>query len=237
MVGDWWFVLDPAPVEIDGSREAAHVVVTQRMVAASMAQNVAGRPADAQSLLSEAATMLPPRLTRNDGCARTALLTPPPTSDSEIAWCIWILGCVIWREQQELADLRHRFQPGRTTPRDELVDAFMEYLRWVECDPWRLRNPRGVRKAAVLGAHRRALCRRASNLRKFAVPTAGDVDPAVWTRAGRDDGVRALALRRLAAGPLTPWAAKGRLAAKVEVRRGRMRAWARARQWLTDLEW
>jgi hypothetical protein len=81
------------------------------------------------------------------------------------------------------------------------------------------------------------VCRRAGNLRKFAVPTAGDVDPAVWTRAGRDEGVRALALRRLAAGPLTPWAAKGRLAAKIEVRRGRTRAFDCARRWLADLEW
>jgi hypothetical protein len=239
MIGNWRFVRvrDPAPVEIDRSGEAAHVVVTQRMVAASMAKNVAGRPAEAETHLSEAAMMLPQMLTRDDGCARTALLTPPPTSNSEVAWCLWALACVIWREQQELADLRHRYQPGRTSPRNELVDAFIEYLRWVECDPWRLQHPRQPRDESVLGAQRGAVCRRASNLRKFAVPRAGDIDPTVWTRAGRDAGVRALALRRLAAGPLTPWAAKGSLAADVEVRRGRKRASDSARRWLADLEW
>lgn len=237
-IGYWQWVLATAPpsAEVVDSPWSLHVVVTVRVIAEGLSYHVAGQPGEAANRFATATRRLPETLHSTASCLPRALLVAPSPSRASGERCLCALSCVLWREQQELTDLGRAAHPDRTTPRQQLIAADVEFQRWVGHDPWRLAGPRPTGCPRALGPSRKDMLERASNLRKFAEATAGDLDPGVWDRLGRDVGVRAKSLRLLAAGPVVPWRT-GDVAAHVAVRRARLRAWEYARRWIADTEW
>jgi hypothetical protein len=141
---------------------------------------------------------------------------------------------VIWREQAELAALRTSLVREHTEARDVLIDAMIEWMRWVEFDPWTCAL-HALDDLTGIGPARAEFCVRATHLRRFADPTAGDLSTTVWTKLGGYLGLRDAALRRLAASDLVPWASTNPLIQDIPVRLGRRRALEYATQWLEDL--
>jgi hypothetical protein len=203
-----------------------------------MQSQAGGHVVEAWRLLTEAASLLPALLSRRSAHAdiRLAVLTPPPPANApDVLLLTWKVSRVIWREQQEIQDVRGRFARGRLSPRSELVDACIEYLRWVECDPWWIH---GFADGAADGLRsRRDLCVRASRLRKFATPTAGDLGVAVWRGVGEFRSLYGAALERLAGSDVVPWWSENPMVRGVPVRRGRVRAHDLATRWRADLQY
>ena len=237
--GDWRRVLRDVEAMSgtahDGIRLRSTVLLN--LVAHSMRLQAQGRPLDAWDRLDEAASLLPPGHRRPDTAegGSLALLTPAPPRvapvEQELAWRS---ARLVWREQHELAELRHKFGNDATRPRDELVEAFIEHLSWVEFDPWTYRTvPPSPAWAdgPTVEDFRSTLCMRADLLREFANPAARvSVSKAAWQDIGGYRGLRAAALAELArrAAP-TPGSVTGR-ATDIPVRRGRARAWEYARR-------
>jgi hypothetical protein len=155
----------------------------------------------------------------------------------------WRTARLVWREQAELEDLRCRLAPGRVTPRDELIEACIQHLFWVEFDPFAFyRTAPGQLlwdDGTTVDRLRSVLCVRGSRLRQFADPMAGRRSQAVWQDIGGYRGLCAAAWDRLAAQDApAPWCGVAGTSG-LPVRRGRLHAWrhaCRRRDDLTDLE-
>jgi hypothetical protein len=238
--GDWRTAV--IRLHSDGSSQQK-LAAAANLLARSMFWQAMGDVEAAWAHLDDVARMLPPTLTRYDQAEPTCLVKPPwagstgPGSNPPM----WMVCLLTWREQTELISLRERFRrPGRS-PRDELIDACIEYLIWVEFDPatWQApRNDTGLRDLGLIvpptfaTPRRMDLCDRASALRKLAVPTLGDLSESVWKDIGGYRGLKAQALRRMADRPLTAW--KHGVAAPepvVPVRIARAQAWTLAQDW------
>jgi hypothetical protein len=236
-VGDWRHVGHcRSPVALpEGS---ASLVALQRVVASSMAAQARGDVEAAWQQLGDAARLLPRAFTRplTHGDTRLVVLMPPPTAEPGVAWWIWQMARVIWREQRELEDLRARLR-SEDSPRFDLTCAGIEYLRWVEFDPFVWCRPAVDGDRAGVDRRRSDLCARANRLRKFAEPTATDLSASVWRHLDGYRGLRGEALTWLAHHDLVPWASGNALADAVPVRLGRLRAWDYARLWHADLHY
>jgi hypothetical protein len=238
-VGDWAAVLHPDPARpsgrpIAGSRKLIRLAVLPRITARSMQLQSQGDVFGAWERLAEAARRLPTWYSSAADRARAALRLPPrgPDVEAEVAWRV---ARVIWREQYELDDLRRRFARGLMTPREQLVQACIEHLVWVDFDPY-------CRCGAQDGdlppdRSRASLCLRGSRLRQFADPHACDISQSVWRDIGAFPGLCAEALDRLADRPApAPWHGVAG-AADLHARRGRLRAWNHALTRRDDLNY
>ncbi|MBA2323260.1 MAG: hypothetical protein H0V92_04295 [Pseudonocardiales bacterium] len=233
-LGDWPRILSSRcwAASLDGSVGSSELAAIHRLLAYSMRCQAVGDPARAWRQLGHAAQRLPrtlqrPGATSGDGC-RLVVLCPAPTQPG-LPMLVWATARIIWREQRELVCLRSQFLRGRAEPRGNLIDAGVEHLRWVECDPfaWRAR-------ADVTVDRRRAdLLRRADQLRRFADPRSPDIGVTVWRTVGGYGGLRAAAMLRLLESELVPWSD----ALGIPVRRGRACALRAARAWIADLEY
>jgi hypothetical protein len=169
--------------------------------------------------------------------ARTKLGDEPATDrESGLSHLRWATVRLVMREQADLTALRLIFD-GLRPGRRELVYAFVEYLTFVEFDPWTVRvHPRdreltGLDDDAYARwrvANRRDTCARATNLRQFADIRSGSVNERTWHRVGGYPFAREHALCVLASEPET----RGRR--DFPVRLGRLRAWSYAQGLFED---
>jgi hypothetical protein len=208
-----------------------------QIVAESMRAQAAGDFLAAWRQLLDATRLLPASLRRTApaGGGDRAVLTTAPLGGSAVARWTWRMSLVVWREQNELDDLRQRFACGRQKARAELIEAYIHYMIWVEFDYWawyrHTMRPELPRDDGICVEVRRTeLLLRASHLRQFASPTSGDVSEAVWKDLGGQRGLRAEALRSLATQKRVPWQCPDADQA-VRVRPARQEAWEYAGRW------
>jgi hypothetical protein len=211
------------------------------LVALSMQAQAEGRVHDAWDRLSEAAALLPPQLVRRDRstAAVLAVLRPMPADTAPLEERLVVgIARLVWREQQELADLRRRFAHGRMKARDELIEGCIQFLIWVIFDPtsfYRVK-PGEAWDGTTVEPSRAVLCLYGTEIRCFANPTADTgISQAPWQDIGGYRGLAANAFDRLAdrSAP-APWCgAKG--TSGLVVRRGRLRAWQHACRRREDL--
>jgi hypothetical protein len=246
-VGDWRAVLHLARTRPDarivvGSARDTQLAAMLRLMARSMELQAMGDAHDAWDRLEEAAKGLPIALrmpVRASQPSLAALVLEPPGGRADVM-LTWRAARLVWREQFELAGLRRRFAPGLMKPRDELVEACIEHISWIEFDPFTWYRPAGGRTSGPtdrtsVARERSLLCSRGTRLRQFADPTAGEISQSVWRDIGGYRGLCAEALDRLADRPTpAPWCGAERTAG-LEVRRGRLRAWEYARDRGDDL--
>jgi hypothetical protein len=243
--GDWRAVLRPpgfGGCVIAGPRHHVRLAVALHLVARSMQLQAQGSVDDAWGQLGDAAAVLPGQLFRRDastGIALAVLVSKPPIDMSGGVSFAWRIARLVWREQVELEDLRCRVAPGRVTPRDELIEACIQHLFWVEFDPFTFyRAPPGRMlwdDGTTVDRLRSVLCGRGSRLRQFADPTAGRLSQAVWQDIGGYRGLCAAAFDRLAvqSAPARWCGTAG--SSGLTIRRGRLRAWQHACRRRDDL--
>lgn len=215
--------------EVSGQAETMLVVV-QEMVAAAMLAQTVGHLLRARDLLHHAARLLPAAHRRRAGGDRWFAVLLPEPPGRELEWWIWATARTILREQAGLAELEARFAHRRAGPRDALVAAFVEYLRWIECDPF-VHVPGADVRGVPFSPSRADLLRRATRLWRLAEPRTADISTSVWDSLGGHPGVWRLAMVALAAedGPV-PRVGAGRLPDGVPVRVGREAAYWLARR-------
>ena len=243
--GDWRAVLRPSGFGGRGVAGPRHLVgqaVALRLIGRSMQLQAQGRLYDAWQRLGEGAAVLPGQLVRRDGSTGVALavLTPEPSDDPfRDGTLARRVGRLVWREQFELEDLRRSFAVGRTRPRDELIEACVQHLLWVEFDHCAFyRTAPGEPywdDGTTVDRARSLLCLRGTRLRQFADPTAGRLSQAVWQDIGGYRGLCAAAFDRLAeqTAPV-PWCGLPGTSG-LTIRRGRLRAWQHAHRRKEDL--
>lgn len=232
--GDWRTVRSwpAAGVDLRGHREAVHLALCLRLIAASMQKQSVGLVSAAGDLLDEAA-----RVYVAVNGRRQPGREPHPGRSVEYA--AWRIGAVLERERAELAAL-YRMCLELRRGQQELVAAYVEHLIWVEFDPFSVRphpddtdglglDPQALERFGVV--NRNDLCHRATDLRRFADERTGTVSPRTWQRMGGYRVVRAAALTQLAGEPL----ARGRTSTPTRPRLGRRRAWEHARTWVADI--
>lgn len=243
-VGDWRAVLHPEPTRpqappMSGRGSLVKLGVVVRIVARSMELQALGEVSAAWIRLAEAAGRLPIRLRRPDrnGTVGLAALETKPRDGAAEIDLAWRVARIIWREQCELTELR-RDVALATTARDELIYACIEYLCWIDFDPftWHQGRPAGVEVTSV-DRRRKALCSRGTRLRQLSDPRAGELSQSVWHDIGAYRGLCAEALDRLAGREAAaPWCGRP-LTAGLRVRCGRLRAWEFARRRRDDLDY
>ena len=202
-----------------------------------------GRVHDAWDRLGEAAGLLPPQLRRRTASADTvqAVLRPlPQRGEPADVGLVLRIARLIWREQFELRDLRERFAAGKIEPRDELVEAYIHYLSWVDFDPSTFYcSPAGESMwddGTPLDRSRAVMCLFPA-IRWFADPMQKiRLSQAPWQDINGLRGLAAEALDRLAdrTVPAPWWGGNG--TSGLVVRLGRLRAWEHARQRRVDLD-
>ena len=246
-VGSWRSVLRPpefAGCVMAGPKPLVRWAIALRLVARSMQLQAQGRVHDAWDRLGEAAGLLPPQLRRRTASADTveAVLRPPPQrGESADVELVLRVARLIWREQFELRDLRQRFAGGKMKPRDELVEAYIQYLSWVDFDPSTFYRSSASESlwddGTQLDRSRAVICLFGTEIRWFANPMQKiRLSQAPWQDINGLRGLAAEALDRLADRPVpAPWCGVDGTSGLV-VRRGRLRAWQHARQRRDDLD-
>jgi hypothetical protein len=245
-VGHWRAILHPqaacAVGQVAGPEQLVLWGVVLRMIARSMQLQAQGHVQEAWDQLGKAAHLLPRGMrspTPPGGVAR-AVRRPrrrDASVDEELAWRITRL---VWREQFELSDLRDRFYCDLPSARAELVEACIEYLCWVEFDPFVFSRPGPGASTwddgVSVDRERSRLCLRGTRLRQFASPRKRALSKSVWIDIGAYRGLCAEALGRLADRPEpAPWCGTTDTS-DLKVRLGLRRAWEHARQWREDVD-
>lgn len=239
-VGNWPLVLHhDLQLANDQSHTAAMLRAVLRLVAHSMRLQAEARPLDAWNKLGEAAYLLPPAHRgppAQPGGAPIAVPTPDLRHNASFAEELtWQTARLVWREQSELADLRRKFASGLMKPSEELVEACIEHLSWIEFDPFA--RSEAVRPSArkdkaivnVFRDSRSALLERATRLRQFANPAAQAMNESVWRDIGGHSKLVTTTLSQLA-GRVRPTAGSATDSpSDVPARLGRLRAWEYAR--------
>jgi hypothetical protein len=214
--------------------------VVLRIVARSMQLQAQGHVQEAWGELGNAAQLLPRgrRQPTPPGAVARAALGPrrrAASVDEELAWQITRL---VWREQFELSYLRDRFARDLLRAREELIEACIEHLCWIEFDPFVFSRPGPGAPAwddgVSVDRERSGLCLRGTRLRQFADPSERALSKSVWIDIGAYRGLCAEALGWLADRPApAPWCGTADTS-DLKVRLGRLRAWEHARQWRAD---
>jgi hypothetical protein len=207
------------------------LVSIQLHVASSMRWQARGDVARATDDLNAASGGLPP-IYRGPAAGRrsTALPAWPATGDV-LAALTWRTARVIVREQAGLAEHAARLRPGRMTPRELLVVAYIEHLRRAECDYHLTDAPIALRRGIEIDARARSLCRRATGLCRLADPLAPDVADGAWRAADGRWGLTAAAMAELAAGPVVAPTGPGSLPPGTPLRLAHVEAHRRACLW------
>ncbi|GAA3573379.1 hypothetical protein [Kribbella ginsengisoli] len=217
-----------------------------RTIARAMAYRAAGEHGAAWSTLVVTAANLRRRfpklpVLRPNGIDAIQLALPPEPEPGSAGRPLYETIRLICREQGELRLLRRQAGEsggGLTEDRRILVLAFIEAVCWVELDldTWAPKNPpddeivvQETRIAELADRRRDAFLRSASNLRRLARPTAGDMTKSVWDRADQYCGLRYLALSELAGRPQPPWSEPA-LLGRLPVRTWAQNAWQMARR-------
>lgn len=213
----------------------ANLHVLHRMAAHGMRARTAGALDDARTYLEHVTLGLPEMLCTSGPDGRPLALITPQARGYDVAALACALARVVGREQAGLAELEDRFRPGKASARDALCAAGVERLRFIECASHlyaRYADVRGV----PFDAGCAQMCRRASAIRRYGNPRAGDVTASTWRAIGGYPGLRAAALSWLAAAPsAVPTTGPGALPADVPVCLGRLRAYQLALQWAADV--
>ena len=227
-----WPLLTPAALQ---SLAGPELVTLQLAVAVSMKCQAVGRATWADERLDMAARALPTAFRRSVRGRCFAVLPAPPHDDDLIPMLVWRTARVIYREQRGLDEHRARLRRGRLSPHEILVVAFVEFLRWVECDYFLTTHHvdgRGICFEPLSASIRQ----RATDLCQLAEPTAGSIPEGVWRGSGGTARLRTEAFVLLAAGDLVPREGPGALSPAVPARRGRVEAYRRALQRADDLD-
>lgn len=206
--------LDEEGRTVAGSGPLVRCAIAVEHVARSQQCRAQGRPQETWELLGTAAALLPKRWVRPDPVtgAPLALLLPEPTADMPADEALAVrLARAVWPDQRELLDLRERFAHQRMTPRGELVEARLQYERWVAHDPYRFYpKPRGARiwdDGVPVDCSRSVMVDFGTGIRQFANPLdVTELSTAPWQDIGAHRGLGAAALDELAkwADPV-PW--------------------------------
>lgn len=229
--GDWRFVLYPQE-KAAAHGAAAVLLLIVRAVASSMRLQAFGAVPHAWRKLAEAALMLPRAvcpLRQNRGTPMAALAEPPPVT-AALPMLTWRVARVIWREQQELLALQ-RLLRTKHWARDVLIAACVEYLLWVEWDPWTWNGPIIDENPPGMGRTAAEFCARATILRRFAIAAAPELSTQVWRRLGGYRGLHSASLRVLVEADLMPWKSEDALTVDVPVRCARVEAHGHAMRW------
>jgi hypothetical protein len=215
----------------------APLYLTVNAIARAQRWQALGQLPLASREIADAARMLPRATSPRPSPSGLGLidLTPPPPRREGLSYWAWRAARVLWREQQEMLDLKVRLRHAE--PAEVLRAALVERLRCVDKDPWTW-GPIIRDDGINLLPSRKDLLDRATDLRQFARPPAGDVVPKTWQRAGGYGGLYANAMCWLAKEDLVPWAGINPLADGIPVRCGRRYARREARLWvrLTKVE-
>lgn len=229
----------------DDRRYDAMLAAELRTIARAMAYRAAGEHGLAWSTLAVSAANFRRRVPklpvlRPNGIDSIQLALPPepaPGSPGRPAYDTIRLIC---REQGELRQLRRQIGEGTTGLTEDrriLVLAFVEAACWVEYDryAWAPKDPPDdeiaeleTRIAGLRDRRRDVFLRSASNLRRLAYPTAGEMTKSVWDRADQYCGLRWLAQCELAERQAPPWSEPA-LLGRLPVRRWARDAWQMAR--------
>jgi hypothetical protein len=221
-----------------GSADIPRLVILIRQLAASMEAQALGHLDHAWQLLQDAVRMLPRQLTYQDPRTGETRAACGPTPGPGLHGLIGRAATVTCREQTELAELRDRFAPdslapGRVRARTVLIEAAVQFLIWIEhdrttyypltADPHLVHHDR-----TTVDRDRRTLLYRATLLRQFAEPRAGDITPPVWQDIGKWRGLRAAANHSLGLREQPSCCPDP----SVPVRDALIEAWETARKWL-----
>jgi hypothetical protein len=217
------------------TEQRARLGAIQLLVAASQRSQARGEVVEADEHLDTAARALPPTFRRIERGRCYAVLPGPPPADDPESVLIWRTARMILRDQRGLDEHRARLRPGRLSPHEVLVVAYVEFLRWVACD-YVVTTHHAELPGVCCEPRSAALRRRANDLCRLASPTAPDLGEGVWRGSGGPVRLEVEALADLAAGALVPPDGPGALPPSVPVRCGRAEAYRRARQRGEDLD-
>lgn len=234
--GNWPVLAAGAAVQRRAQRtdEAARLGFIHSEIAESMHCQARGSVVAADARLAAAARALPAAYRYSVRGHCFAVLPAHPPNDQIIPLLIWRTARVIFREQRGLDEHRGRLRPGRLSALEILVVAYVEYLRWVDCDYF-LTAP-GVDVRDIPYEAQSGLLRdRATDLCRLAEPASPAVTEWPWRRSGGKPRLCVEALVLLAAGTLVPERGPGALPLDVPVRCGRIEAYRRACQRRDDL--
>jgi hypothetical protein len=204
----------------EGEVRDAYVGANLRTIARAMSYRAAGDFGSASTTLDIAAASvhrrqpgIPVATTRAFQGVRLVL---PPDPGARVGVSFRTVR-LIWREQGELDRLRRQVaEPpiGLTQDRYILLQAFIEYLCWVEFDreSW-LHEPAMDEERAMVelridefrDRRRDGFLRSATDLRRLDRPTAGAMTRPVWDRADQYCGLRRMAIEELGRRPPPPW--------------------------------
>lgn len=231
-----WPLLTPAALQglAGPTEDRARLVTLQLAVAESMRCQAEGWATSADERLDMAARALPTAFRRSERGRCFAVLPAPPHDDDVIPMLVWRTARVIYREQRGLDEHRARLRPGRLSPHEILVVAFVEFLRWVECDYFLTTHHVDGRRICF-EPRSASIRQRATDLCQLAEPLAGSIPAGVWRGSGTAR-LRTEALVLLADGDLVPRHGPGALPPAIPVRCGRVEAHRRARQRANDLD-
>ena len=236
--------LETADRPVAGTGLLVRCVKAAEFVAQGQQRRAQGHPQYAWKLLSHAAALLPASLVRRDpltGAALALLPAEPPDAPPVDDTLAVRLARVIWPDQFELTDLRTRFAHQRMTPRDELIEARLQFERWVQHDSARLyRKRRGARMwddGVPVECSRRVMVDFGSRIRQFANSMdVSELSTAPWQDIGGHRGLGAAALDRLATWKApAPWCGRPATAGLV-VPCAALTAWEYARQRRKELD-
>ena len=232
-----WPVLTPAVLRhlAGPTEQRARLGAIQLLVVASQRSQARGEVVEADEHLDTAARALPPTFRRIERGRCYAVLPGPPPAEDPDSVLIWRTARVILREQHGLDEHLARLRPGRLSPHEILVVAYVEFLRWVDCD-YAVKAHHAQLPGVCCEPRSAALRRRATDLCRLASPMAADLGDGVWRGSGGPVRLEDEALALLAAGTLVPRVGPGALPSSVPVRCGRAEAYRRARQRAEDLD-
>lgn len=238
-LGGWRTILWPPEFRghpIDGPEYLVRLAAALRLVARSQHLQAQGHLQDAWNRLSEAADLLPSALKWRHEPTNTVFARrpePPNVMRADIALVVDVAR-LIWAAQFELRHLKREFAADRERKaHDELIEAVVHYLQWVEWDPATDEDPPPGAlpwdDGVTVDRRRTPLLDRATDIRWFCNPSAETgVSQAPWQDNDGFCGLHALARDRLADRPEpVPWRGLPGTTGMV-VRCGALRAWKHA---------
>jgi hypothetical protein len=244
-LGDWRaataLLNPPQPLPAEAEEELAP---TLKDLADCQIHRATGDPGLALDVLTRVAVRLArqsgiPPVYYRDGIVSVRLIGGSTAANQEPPLS-WLVTRLAWREQTELLELRARARRKEASDVAGIaVLATVEYLSWVEFDPWTPTRPSEDefgdvnRHPATWFAknHHSELQAMSTSLRQLARPTSGGVSRPVIYDAGGYRGLRRSALAVLSDLDRPPWRTPAWDAHDVPNRAGAELAWQYAQSW------